>query len=145
MFSLWKKIEQTFHTSFLSHVIVTWITKYATPIQWSKMEVSHSLSQLKPTSECRRLMFPSLLLLFSLQKIIRRNDGTESECTERDGWCLPKTSDDLRDTMSLMIKQIIRSTRPGKDASEYRSILLPSWRCWDVVGWMRMLQSALGQ
>lgn len=61
-------------------------------------------------------MVPSLLVLFSLQKTIHRNDGAESECTERDGWCLPKTSDDLRDTMSLMIKQIIRSTRPGKDA-----------------------------
>ncbi|XP_005142551.4 general transcription factor 3C polypeptide 5 isoform X1 [Melopsittacus undulatus] len=48
-----------------------------------------------------------------LQKIIHRNDGTESECTERDGWCVPKTSDELRDTMSLMIKQIIRSTRPA--------------------------------
>ncbi|XP_017659137.1 PREDICTED: general transcription factor 3C polypeptide 5-like [Lepidothrix coronata] len=77
------------------------------------MAVSHSLPHLKPTPECRRLMSPSLLLLFSLQKIIHRNDGTESECTERDGWCLPKTSDDLRDSMSLMIKQIIRSTRPA--------------------------------
>ncbi|CAI5794138.1 Hypothetical predicted protein [Podarcis lilfordi] len=48
-----------------------------------------------------------------LQKIIRRNDGMEMVCTERDGWCLPKTSDDLRDTMSLMIKQIIRSKRPA--------------------------------
>lgn len=51
--------------------------------------------------------------MFSLQKIIHRNDSTETLCTERDGWCLPKTSDDLRDTMSLMIKQIIRSKRPG--------------------------------
>lgn len=83
------------------------------------MEASHSLSHLKPTPECRRLTSPSLLLLFSLQKIIHRNDGTESECTERDGWCLPKTSDDLRDSMSLMIKQIIRSARPGKDASKH--------------------------
>ncbi|KAJ6652228.1 hypothetical protein lerEdw1_012952 [Lerista edwardsae] len=48
-----------------------------------------------------------------LQKIIHRNDGMEVDCTERDGWCLPKTSDDLRDTMSLMIKQIIRSKRPA--------------------------------
>ncbi|NXW16724.1 TF3C5 factor, partial [Circaetus pectoralis] len=62
-----------------------------------------------------RQMFYQLcdLNVESLQKIIRRNDGTESECTERDGWCLPKTSDELRDTMSLMIKQIIRSTRPA--------------------------------
>ncbi|XP_053138546.1 general transcription factor 3C polypeptide 5 isoform X2 [Hemicordylus capensis] len=48
-----------------------------------------------------------------LQTIVHRNDGTEALCTERDGWCLPKTSDDLRDTMSLMIKQIIRSKRPA--------------------------------
>ncbi|KAL2298101.1 hypothetical protein Nmel_017063, partial [Mimus melanotis] len=62
-----------------------------------------------------RQMFYQLcdLNVESLQKIIHRNDGTESECTERDGWCLAKTSDDLRDSMSLMIKQIIRSTRPA--------------------------------
>ncbi|CAM2103561.1 general transcription factor 3C polypeptide 5 [Lepidochelys kempii] len=62
-----------------------------------------------------RQMFYQLcdLNVDSLQKIIHRNDGMEAECTERDGWCLQKTSDDLRDTMSLMIKQIIRSTRPA--------------------------------
>lgn len=103
--------------NFIPHIII-WITTYAVPAQRSKMEVSHRLSHLKPRPECRRLTSP-LLLLFSLQKIIHRNDGTESECTERDGWCLPKTSDDLRDSMSLMIKQIIRSARPGKDASKH--------------------------
>ncbi|NWH66151.1 TF3C5 factor, partial [Geococcyx californianus] len=62
-----------------------------------------------------RQMFYQLcdLNVESLQKIIHRNDGTELECTERDGWCLSKTSDDLRDSMSLMIKQMIRSTRPA--------------------------------
>lgn len=69
-----------------------------------------------------KVSFP--FALFSLQKIIHRNDGTESECTERDGWCLAKTSDDLRDSMSLMIKQIIRSTRPGKDALNMRVLYL---------------------
>ncbi|TKC51774.1 hypothetical protein EI555_013349 [Monodon monoceros] len=48
-----------------------------------------------------------------LQEIIHRNDGAESLCTERDGWCLPKTSDDLRDMMSLMIRHTIRSKRPA--------------------------------
>ncbi|XP_066896497.1 general transcription factor 3C polypeptide 5 isoform X4 [Kogia breviceps] len=49
-----------------------------------------------------------------LQRIIHRNDGAESLCTERDGWCLPKTSDDLRDMMSLMIRHAIRSKRPDR-------------------------------
>ncbi|XP_068104926.1 general transcription factor 3C polypeptide 5 [Hyperolius riggenbachi] len=49
----------------------------------------------------------------SLQEIIKRNDGQEAECTERDGWCPLKTSEQLRDCMSLMIKQIIRSKRPA--------------------------------
>ncbi|XP_006835060.1 PREDICTED: general transcription factor 3C polypeptide 5 [Chrysochloris asiatica] len=48
-----------------------------------------------------------------LQKIIHRNDGAESVCTERDGWCLPKTSDDLRNAMSAMIRQALRSKRPA--------------------------------
>ncbi|KAM9064216.1 general transcription factor 3C polypeptide 5 isoform 2-T2 [Sarcophilus harrisii] len=62
-----------------------------------------------------RQMFYQLcdLNVEGLQKIIHRNDGMETECTERDGWCLQKTSDDLRDTMSLMIRQIIRSKRPA--------------------------------
>lgn len=53
-----------------------------------------------------------------LQRIIRRNDGTETLCTERDGWCLPKTGDDLRDAMSLMIRHTIRSQRPGEGQQE---------------------------
>lgn len=56
----------------------------------------------------RRVLTPRL------QRIIHRNDGAENCCTERDGWCLPKTSDNLRDTMSLMIRQTIRSKRPGE-------------------------------
>ncbi|XP_075690826.1 general transcription factor 3C polypeptide 5 isoform X1 [Rhinoderma darwinii] len=62
-----------------------------------------------------RQMFYQLcdLNVESLQEIIKRNDDAEGECTERDGWCLPKTSDLLRDSMSLMIKQIIRSKRPA--------------------------------
>ncbi|XP_007652781.2 general transcription factor 3C polypeptide 5 isoform X1 [Cricetulus griseus] len=62
-----------------------------------------------------RQMFYQLcdLNVEELQKIVHRNDGTESVCTERDGWCLPKTTDHLRDTMSLMILQTIRSERPA--------------------------------
>lgn len=52
-----------------------------------------------------------------LQKIIHRNDGAEDSCTERDGWCLPKTSDELRNAMTLMIRQTIRSKRPGESPS----------------------------
>uniref|UniRef100_A0A8C9A4I1 Ral transcription factor IIIC subunit 5 n=1 Tax=Prolemur simus TaxID=1328070 RepID=A0A8C9A4I1_PROSS len=62
-----------------------------------------------------RQMFYQLcdLNVEELQKIIHRNDGAENSCTERDGWCLPKTSDDLRDAMSLMTRQTIRSKRPA--------------------------------
>ncbi|XP_043914764.1 general transcription factor 3C polypeptide 5 [Protopterus annectens] len=54
----------------------------------------------------------------SLQKIIHRNDGSETVCTERDGWCLPKSNDDLRDAMSHMIKQTARSQRPALFSTE---------------------------
>lgn len=62
-----------------------------------------------------RQMFYQLcdLNVEELQKIIHRNDGAEETCTERDGWCLPKTSDDLRNAMSIMIRQTIRSKRPA--------------------------------
>lgn len=69
----------------------------------------HLLAETHPGTLC-----PNPLPTPRLQKIIHRNDGAENSCTERDGWCLPKTSDELRDTMSLMIRQTIRSKRPGK-------------------------------
>ncbi|XP_072096484.1 general transcription factor 3C polypeptide 5 [Mobula birostris] len=47
----------------------------------------------------------------SLKKIIHRNKGKETTCNERDGWCLPKTSDELRDRMSNMIKEMCRKNR----------------------------------
>ncbi|KAM4695908.1 general transcription factor 3C polypeptide 5 isoform 3-T3 [Rhinophrynus dorsalis] len=71
-----------------------------------------------------RQMFYQLcdLHVESLQEIIQRNEGKEMECTERDGWCLPKTSDQLRDAMCLMIKQIIRAKRPdSKEQLTYES------------------------
>ncbi|MFT7817599.1 general transcription factor 3C polypeptide 5 [Arapaima gigas] len=49
----------------------------------------------------------------SIKKVIQRNDGQEEECNERDGWCLPRTVDELRDIMSSMIKQVIRSKKPA--------------------------------
>ncbi|XP_045064217.1 general transcription factor 3C polypeptide 5-like [Coregonus clupeaformis] len=52
--------------------------------------------------------------LESIRNVISRNDGQEKECDERDGWCLSHTSDDLRDIMSSMIKQVIRAKRPGE-------------------------------
>ncbi|KAG9353925.1 hypothetical protein JZ751_012049 [Albula glossodonta] len=62
-----------------------------------------------------RQMFYQLcdLEVESIKKLIHRNDGKEEECNERDGWCLPRTPDELRDIMSSMIKQNIRSKRPA--------------------------------
>ncbi|XP_010892267.1 general transcription factor 3C polypeptide 5 [Esox lucius] len=48
----------------------------------------------------------------SIRNVFGRNDGQEEKCDERDGWCLSRTADDLRDIMSSMIKQIIRNKRP---------------------------------
>ncbi|XP_067825608.1 general transcription factor 3C polypeptide 5 isoform X1 [Heptranchias perlo] len=53
----------------------------------------------------------------SLKKIIHRNEGKETACNERDGWCLPKTSDELRDRMSNMIKEICRKNRAVSTSS----------------------------
>ncbi|XP_028664413.2 general transcription factor 3C polypeptide 5 [Erpetoichthys calabaricus] len=69
-----------------------------------------------------RQMFYQLcdLQVDSLQKIIHQNDTKEAECTERDGWCVPKTNDELRNIMSNMIMQVVRSKNsallPGKKA-----------------------------
>ncbi|XP_035628124.1 general transcription factor 3C polypeptide 5-like isoform X1 [Oncorhynchus keta] len=53
----------------------------------------------------------------SIRNVISRNDGQEEECDERDGWCLSHTSDDLRDIMSSMIKQVIRAKRSAPYSS----------------------------
>ncbi|XP_030623831.1 general transcription factor 3C polypeptide 5 [Chanos chanos] len=47
-----------------------------------------------------------------IKTIIHRNDGKEEECDERDGWCPPRTADELRDIISGMITQIVRAKRP---------------------------------
>uniref|UniRef100_A0A674A746 Ral transcription factor IIIC subunit 5 n=1 Tax=Salmo trutta TaxID=8032 RepID=A0A674A746_SALTR len=61
-----------------------------------------------------RQMFYQLCDLDVERNVISRSDGQEEECDERDGWCLSHTSDDLRDIMSSMIKQVIRAKRPGE-------------------------------
>jgi len=36
-------------------------------------------------------------------------------CDERDGWCLPHTTDNLRDIISSMIKKLVRTQKPSKN------------------------------
>ncbi|KAJ3605882.1 hypothetical protein NHX12_027925 [Muraenolepis orangiensis] len=61
-----------------------------------------------------RQMFYQLcdLQVDSAQKVIGRNDGQETVCDEKDGWCLPHTTDLLRDILSAMIKKVIRAHKP---------------------------------
>ncbi|XP_063067113.1 general transcription factor 3C polypeptide 5 isoform X2 [Engraulis encrasicolus] len=60
-----------------------------------------------------RQMFYQLcdLEVDQIQSIIHRNDGKEEVCDERDGWCMARTADELRDIMSLMIKKTIRESK----------------------------------
>uniref|UniRef100_A0A8C7DHM4 Ral transcription factor IIIC subunit 5 n=1 Tax=Oncorhynchus kisutch TaxID=8019 RepID=A0A8C7DHM4_ONCKI len=62
----------------------------------------------------------------SIRNMVFRNDGQEEEC---DGWCLSHTSDDLRDIMSSMIKQVICAKRPGKTSlcNTDVALLWPTW------------------
>ncbi|XP_056157759.1 general transcription factor 3C polypeptide 5 [Lampris incognitus] len=49
-----------------------------------------------------------------IRQVIHRNDGEEVDCDEKDGWCLPHTTDVLRDIISALIKKIIRAQRPKR-------------------------------
>ncbi|XP_076025635.1 general transcription factor 3C polypeptide 5 [Genypterus blacodes] len=49
----------------------------------------------------------------SIKTAFERNDGKESGCDERDGWCVLGTTDELRDMMSAMIKKVIRAQKPS--------------------------------
>ena len=51
----------------------------------------------------------------SIKEVIDRNKGDEKVCDERDGWCLPHTTDDLRDIISGLIKKVVRAQKPSKE------------------------------
>ncbi|XP_034048551.1 general transcription factor 3C polypeptide 5 [Thalassophryne amazonica] len=48
----------------------------------------------------------------SIRQVIRQNDGKETECDERDGWCLPGTTYKLRNIISEMVKRVIEANKP---------------------------------
>ncbi|KAJ8390013.1 hypothetical protein AAFF_G00111740 [Aldrovandia affinis] len=85
----------------------------AVPQAASVQEISQEVTHPKPAPP--RQMFYQFcdLEVESIKKLIQRNDGQEEECNERDGWCVPRTPDELRDIMSSMIKQNIHSKRPA--------------------------------
>ncbi|KAM9820490.1 general transcription factor 3C polypeptide 5 [Neosynchiropus ocellatus] len=62
-----------------------------------------------------RQMFYQLcdLHVDSVRELINRNDGSESVCDERDGWCVIGTTDLLREIISNMVKKVIRANRPS--------------------------------
>ncbi|XP_012685532.2 general transcription factor 3C polypeptide 5 [Clupea harengus] len=62
-----------------------------------------------------RQMFYQLcdLEVEQIRSIIHQNDGKEEGCDERDGWCVPRTADELRDIMSAMIKHTVRDSGSG--------------------------------
>uniref|UniRef100_A0A8C5R391 General transcription factor 3C polypeptide 5 n=1 Tax=Leptobrachium leishanense TaxID=445787 RepID=A0A8C5R391_9ANUR len=85
-----------------------------TPVNKYKLKESVYVFQEETLPPYRQMFYQLCdLQVDSLREIIHKNDGMESQCTERDGWCIPKTNDQLRDAMSLMIKQIIRAKRPA--------------------------------
>lgn len=91
------------------------------PIKYKQKESSYIFREgmLPP----HRQMFYQLcdLDVESVRKIIERNDGKEEICDERDGWCLPNTSDDLRNIVSTMIKKVIREQEGPVPARPQRS------------------------
>ncbi|XP_063067511.1 general transcription factor 3C polypeptide 5-like isoform X1 [Engraulis encrasicolus] len=70
-----------------------------------------------------RQMFYQLcdLEVDQIQSIIHRNDGKEEVCDERDGWCMARTADELRDIMSLMIKKTIRESKGHSTAGLFHT------------------------
>ncbi|XP_069120518.1 general transcription factor 3C polypeptide 5-like isoform X2 [Argopecten irradians] len=52
-----------------------------------------------------------------IQAIIRKNDGKERVCTERDGWCEPMVIDKCRDFMSYYTMRILKKEEEEDDMS----------------------------
>ncbi|GAA6099507.1 general transcription factor 3C polypeptide 5 isoform X1 [Tachysurus ichikawai] len=57
-----------------------------------------------------------------IKSIIHKNDGIEEVCDERDGWCLPRTADELRNIISSMITQVARAKRPSLSSPKLRPV-----------------------
>ncbi|XP_036443957.1 general transcription factor 3C polypeptide 5 [Colossoma macropomum] len=57
-----------------------------------------------------------------IKNIIHKNDGKEEACDERDGWCLPRTADELRDIISSMIAQVVRAKRPALSTPKLKPV-----------------------
>ncbi|XP_078687071.1 general transcription factor 3C polypeptide 5-like [Branchiostoma floridae x Branchiostoma belcheri] len=56
-----------------------------------------------------------------LQVIIHENDGGETECTEKDGWCLPNTHAKLRDIISAEVSKMSTIIKRDKKSQGGRS------------------------
>ena len=61
-----------------------------------------------------------------IRSIIHQNDGKEEGCDERDGWCVPRTADELRDIMSAMIKHTVRDSGSGNAAAVHGRQSMPA-------------------
>ncbi|XP_060791409.1 general transcription factor 3C polypeptide 5 [Neoarius graeffei] len=57
-----------------------------------------------------------------IKSIIHKNDGKEEVCDERDGWCLPRTPDELRNIISSMITQVARAKRPSLSSPKLKPV-----------------------
>ncbi|KAG7263667.1 hypothetical protein CRUP_005206 [Coryphaenoides rupestris] len=86
-------------------------SRHAMPVRHQLKESSYIFREgmLPP----HRQMFYQLcdLQVDSIKKAIGRNKGEEKVCDERDGWCLPHTTDNLRDIISGMIKKLMPAKR----------------------------------
>lgn len=71
-----------------------------------------------------RQMFYQLcdLEVDKIKSIIHKNDGEEEQCDERDGWCMPRTADELRDIISSMITQVVRANRPALSTPKLKPV-----------------------
>ncbi|CAL8317776.1 unnamed protein product [Lota lota] len=87
-------------------------SRYPIPVRHQLKESSYIFREgmLPP----HRQMFYQLcdLDVESIKEVINRNEGQETVCDERDGWCLPHTTDELRDIISAMIKKNVRAQKP---------------------------------
>ncbi|XP_059894075.1 general transcription factor 3C polypeptide 5 isoform X1 [Gadus macrocephalus] len=91
-------------------------SRYPIPVRHQLKESSYVFrdGMLPP----HRQMFYQLcdLDVESIKEVIGRNKGDEKVCDERDGWCLPHTTDDLRDIISGLIKKVVRAQKPNPPA-----------------------------
>lgn len=82
------------------------------------------------------------VLMDEVQNIMHQNDGSEVECTEKDGWCVPGAIDQIRKLMVAETTQLLKQKSIGVNVNVAEQPIAKDEELeitqldWSVIDWM---------